>query len=467
MKFWPLIIVVLLGLFLRAYQPLERFIYAHDSDLASWMIKDMLVDGHLRLIGQQTSESGIFIGPLFYYLLTPFYLLNNFDPAFSLLYSWIIGILSIFSLYYVVIKIHGKKPALISALIYAVSFAIVYTEREVVPTTPVMLWTIWAYYAINRQKIYLIAVLLALVWHINLALVLLAPIFLISVFRKLNFTNIIKSIIIFLLISTPLIFFEFRHNFQQSKALIGSLTSAESKSSPNYLHTLTYASKNLNKIFYYENHWPQFILLIILILAAGLLTVTKKVSNYFFILVVFWQLLFIMFFSLHTINLSEYYLNGMNIIWIIIAGLLLSHLPSLILLPLILVFMYSNIELLLIQQVNKVGYIQKKLLVSFIKSDAQENNYPCVSVSYMTNPGYELGYRYFFYLSGLHVNQPKSGSPVYTIVFPHSRANKIDESFGALGLIKPDYSKYTEKEVKLTCAGQNSNLTDPMFGFTK
>jgi len=89
-----------------------------------------------------------------------------------------------------------------------------------------------------------------------------------------------------------------------------------------------------------------------------------------------------------------------------------------------------------------------------------------VSVSFITNPGYELGYRYIFYLNNLHVNQPSSGSPVYTIVFPHTKVDRIDKSFGALGLILPDYEKYTEKEVNESCSGSNENLTDPMFGFT-
>lgn len=162
---------------------LDRFIYAHDNDLASWIVKDILVDRHFRLIGQETSSGGVFIGPLFYYSLIPFYLIGNMDPAPVIAFSWIIGLAAIASIYFVVTRLHGRRAGIICALFYSASYLIVITEREVVPTTPVMLWSIWAYYtahllfAGNRRGLWLATGLLALVWHINLALILLLPIF--------------------------------------------------------------------------------------------------------------------------------------------------------------------------------------------------------------------------------------------------------------------------------------------------
>ena len=67
-----LFLVLILGLLTRSYQLRERFGYTHDNDLAGWIVKDIVVDRHLRLIGQLTSSPGIFIGPLFYYLQIPF-----------------------------------------------------------------------------------------------------------------------------------------------------------------------------------------------------------------------------------------------------------------------------------------------------------------------------------------------------------------------------------------------------------
>jgi len=120
------------------------------------------------------------------------------------------------------------------------------------------------------------------------------------------------------------------------------------------------------------------------------------------------------------------------------------------------------------------SFRQTKAIVSslttnflFQSEDSRNHNYPCVSISYITSPGNNLGYRYFFWLKKMHVNQPDSGSPVYTIVFPHSLVDRIDENFSALGLILPEYQKYTQSKVDQSCSGENSNLVDVMFGYTE
>jgi len=132
---------------------------------------------------------------------------------------------------------------------------------------------------------------------------------------------------------------------------------------------------------------------------------------------------------------------------------------------LILLLLVSNLWGFLKYKSNGTNYLERRALVKEIKDDAKRNNYPCVSVSYITSPGNELGYRYLFWLEGMHVNNPDSLSPVYTVVFPHSKVDRIDKSFGALGLIYPDYQKYQLKSVEKSCSGANSNITDPMFGF--
>ncbi|MDO8657992.1 MAG: hypothetical protein Q7K55_04580, partial [Candidatus Levybacteria bacterium] len=64
-----LILILLLGLFFRIYKLEIFYPWGHDQDLFAWIAKDILIDGHFRLIGQETSIIGVFIGPLFYYLI--------------------------------------------------------------------------------------------------------------------------------------------------------------------------------------------------------------------------------------------------------------------------------------------------------------------------------------------------------------------------------------------------------------
>ena len=116
---------------------------------------------------------------------------------------------------------------------------------------------------------------------------------------------------------------------------------------------------------------------------------------------------------------------------------------------------------------NRSGYIYRKAVIAEIKKDAEEKGYPCASISYITDPGSNLGYRYFIWRERLKTKPITELVPVYTIIFPLKPIYKEDKSIGALGLIYPDYSKYNSDTVSKECEGSDWNLEEPMFGFTK
>lgn len=454
-----LVAVFTLSMFMRTYQMVARYGYDHDGDLASWIIKDIVVDKHLRLVGQLTSAPGIYIGPLFYYALIPFYFLTSMDPVGGLGLSVIISVASLLSLYFVVSKLHGRKVAVITAFFYAGSYLLANTDRAVVPTTPVVLWTIWFYYAVNIGNLYLSTFLLGLVWHINLALGLLSPL---VFFRKYPLKTWIIAGLIFTITSAPLIVFETKHDFIQTHSLISSFSAHGA--TPNYFkkfkQVILYSSRNINSIVGLNPHQPYNYLLPALLITGLLLTPRSRIFTG-------WILLYVIFFTFHPIILSEYYLNGLNILWLVALGLVISRLSRLPAAILLAGFLGLNMFLLLSSRGDGNGYIERESAVNYIAANAASQGFPCIAISYMTSPGYDLGYRYLFWLKNLHVNHPDSGSPVYTIVFPHVRAGRLDATFGGLGVVLPDQNRYFTDQVKHSCSGANSNLTDPMFGFTK
>src|SRR3989344_8753028 len=93
--------ILLISLFFRTYQIIDRLDFGHDGDLSAWIVKDIIVNHHFRLLGQLTSAPGIFIGPLYYYLLIPFYVLTNMDPVGGAIMITILGILTTLSYYLV------------------------------------------------------------------------------------------------------------------------------------------------------------------------------------------------------------------------------------------------------------------------------------------------------------------------------------------------------------------------------
>lgn len=481
-----ILIILILGLILRLYKAQELFLYGHDNDLAGWFVRDVVENIHLRLIGQETSTQGIFIGPLYYYLLVPFYLLTGMDPIGGVILVTSIGLFSIWSVYWVFSKIFEKNTGLIGAFIYATSYYVVFNDREVVPTMPVILWTVWFLYAIHlllkrniKRGLILSGILIGLIWNLNFALILTVPLLVVALFlqrKRFDKGVIFSGALTLLVTSLPLLLFEVKHGFIQSKALLVALTTPQRdifSGSEKLQRVIHLASKNISGFLWGDigiNYtWAATSILLIFFF----LTMKRIIKREWVILFSVWIVSYIAFFSLYSKAVSEYYLNGITVVWITLFTLFLSYLTSIkkykkLAIIILGFFFVSNAYRILSVHVNKNGYLYRKALVKEIKADAQRRGYPCVAVSYITNPGYDLGYRYFFYLENMHVNKPNSGSPVYTVVFPlNEKLFPVHKTFGALGLIYPDYGKYGSDQVTISCSGANSNLTDPMFGFTK
>ncbi|MEK7112642.1 MAG: glycosyltransferase family 39 protein [Patescibacteria group bacterium] len=486
-KWWYLLVgIFVAALFLRLYQPTQRFMYSHDHDLASWIIKDVVVSKHLRLIGQETSTRGIFIGPLLYYMQIPFYLLFNMDPIGGVYWAALLGAFGTFSFYFCFSRIFDRRTGLIAAFLYAISFYTVGIDREVVPTMPVVTWTAWYLYGLfllltGKQKagFIILGILLALVWHLIFALVIAAPLTALATVlskKRVDLKVAALGIVTFLTFSLPLILFETRHNFLQSKAIISSLTQNQKDilSGIEKLSRVVFLmAKNVNNFIWGDLPKVNYTLLLVVSGVTFFFLLRKKlIEKKLAIILAAWVLLFAGFFASYSKVVSEYYLNGALIAWIVILAVSINHLLSKKKLRtygfLVLAFFgIFNIYRFFNLNINRSGYRQRKAIVSFIKEDAAKMGYPCISISYITDPGYDLGYRYLFWLENMHVNRPSSQSPVYTIVFPLKPIFKEDKSFGAIGLIYPDYKRYTKKEVEDSCSGENSNLTDPMFGYTQ
>ena len=475
-----LVLILVIGFFLRIYNAQELFLYSHDQDLAGWFIKDVLVNKHLRLIGQETSTTGIFIGPLFYYLLIPFYFIFGMDPIGGSYLVALLGVFTIFSFYFVFRKIFNEKAGLFAALLYTFSFYTIFNDREVVPTMPVILWSVWFLYGLqllllNKQRnaFILLGILSGLIWHLNVALVLVFPLVPLAILiarKKIDFRALLFGLVIFTVTMVPLLVFEIRHGFSQTKALIIALTTDQYdivSGFEKFARTIHLAGKNLRGFL-----WGDFLdisyetLFIVGVLLLIYLSLKKIISRSWGIMIFSWILIFIGFFSLYSKILSEYYLNGMMVVWIFIITSAISYFKK-IGIGVLLFFLSINLHRFFTMPINRSGYKYRKAVVAEIKADATQRGYPCVAVSYITDPGQDKGYRYFFWLEGLHVNRPDSGSPVYTIVYPLKKIFLEDKTFGTIGLIYPDYDTYDSGKVKISCSGENSNLTDPMLGYTE
>ncbi|MBI4029479.1 MAG: hypothetical protein HY376_03900 [Candidatus Blackburnbacteria bacterium] len=479
--------ILAIGLFFRIYQPVSRLEFAHDGDLYSWIVKDIAVDHHIRLIGQQTSAMGIFIGPFFYYMLVPFFLLFKMDPIGGVVPITMIGIATIFSYYWVFAKLFNKTVGLIGAFLQAVLLSPVYFDRAVVPSTPTNLWIIWYFFcvvSITRGKykvLWILGLLVGLIWHIHIALLpplIAIPIAIILSQRLPHKKDILGFLTSLTFTSIPLLLFEFRHNFSQTKSLYVNFFQNHGAGGVGWEKinlVAIYLGHNLERLFFFPNstHLKMQSIAFLSLLLPLILYFIKVLKIKETVVIYVWIVGVILFYGFSSSQLSEYYLTNVEVVYMALVSLVFFRLTQnrkigrWAILGLLLVVLVKNFNFFIKEERFKKGYKERKAAAEFITQDAEDKSFPCIAISYVTPPGENVGFRYFFWMNNLHVNEPSSGSPVYTIVFPK---DYIDASaralFGQIKVVGPDNVASKDK-IAQSCSGENSNLTDPMFGFTR
>lgn len=464
-----LISILILAAFFRLYKIEAIHGFAIDADLYSWIVKDIIYGKHFRLVGQLTSTEGVYIGPLFYYLLSPFFLLTGMNPIAAVIFATLLGMLTVASFYFVFKKLINTNAGLIGAFLQAILPLRVGYDRWVVPSITVNLWCIWFFYSLvkilNGDRNYLILgmFLTGLIWHVHLALVpliVLLPLAVILSKKNPGKKILILGILAFTLPMLPFILFEFRHNFLQIMSFYNTFSGSTN------VPLLEKALKILN-----QSLGNNFYLKIFLLFLPVILYRTRKVSLKLLFIFYGWIFSVIGFFIFSSKESSEYYFTSIQTIFLILIVYLLGWISSvkkfgkiLAILILLVVFIYSANDLFN-QAGNGKGYKQKMAVAKFIKNDSSDKNFPCLSITYITSPGENTGFKYLFWFNDLKLEEPKAEIPNYTIVLPFNLSpGSIEKKFGIIGVIVP--SGYNLKESAGNCTGKDFNLSEPLWGYT-
>lgn len=472
--------IILIGLFLRLYKFSSYYIFDHDQDLYSWIVKDILVDHHIRLIGQLTSIDGVFIGPLYYYLQIPFFALFKMDPQAALIPAALIAVLTIISIYLVFSKLFSEKVGIIGSFLYASSTSMAFFDRWVVPTQPTVLWSVWYVYALflllrgNRNAILLVGILLGLIWHIHIAflpLILLVPLAIFLSKKKIpDKIYFVQGIFLFFLISLPFWTFEFRHGFQQVNGFLGALIEQRGESSglDRLLEVFSGASKALSRPYLYGKSNPSELIFLILFLFLIYSMLKNIVTAKQASIVSAWVFLVILSQEFSKRNESDYYFNNLIIISILLVSLLLaflinrSRLMEKIVWLFMILFVSINLMFLLNTPLLDNGYLEKRGIIEYIKKDSVKNNFSCIGINYIAAPGLNVGFRYLSWLYGLNVVQGGVDVPVYNVTIPQVHMSN-EVVFGNIGLLLPDKSESINEDV---CRDPSRQLK-PLLGFTR
>jgi 4-amino-4-deoxy-L-arabinose transferase-like glycosyltransferase len=316
-KPWLIFLIILfVGLYLRFYQIENVREFTWDQARDSWVVRDILM-GKPTLIGPKTGVGQFHLGPLYYYLLAPFYYVFKLDPMAANYFNILANIFNFVVLFWVTKKLFNNYAAIFASSVYAINHYLVGLNLMPWNVTPVIGVSLLILYGITRvyqgryNWIFLIWFLSGLFFQLHFTAIFI-PLIVIGSFifvkeKRKVIKNSLLSLPLYLLWFVPNIIYEFAKGddilrFQHFWA--------------DYYHGFhlrfllyrsSFALVQFDTLTYYSGFKVLQYLLPVVFLILVLFAEKNKFRKIFAYLISLWFIIPWFGFSLYAGNLSEYY----------------------------------------------------------------------------------------------------------------------------------------------------------------
>lgn len=229
---WIFLLILLLALFLRIYRLDELTTFGGDQGQDFLVVKDMVINHKWTLLGIQTSIGTFYQGPVYLYMLYPFFVLFGLKPTAGAYVAVCMSMASIILVYLICKKYFSKNVAIFSTLLFAVS-----PELIVYGNTPLyqnflpffILLSIWIFLDKRDKNIYSLwlGIVLGVGIELHLLNISLALAYLLyyALFANKKIVKILGAGLGIIIGISPTIIFELRHQFLNINLFLNSQNS--------------------------------------------------------------------------------------------------------------------------------------------------------------------------------------------------------------------------------------------------
>lgn len=434
-RYFPILFVVTLGIFLRLYKIKEAFPFDHDQETAANAAFNFLQGGKLSLIGQELSFPGFFLGPIHNWINIIPYALCNRQPDCVPYFTTTIGVLTTISIFLVVDNIVTRNAAFVASLIFAASFAAIGFERGVnsnyfLPLSSLVLFFCLYKYFKGKSSYLAIGALIAGLATVNFNPVFIfssVAFFLTSLARaKKEFKIYIISIIAFLINYLPLLIFNIRHESILSQSLFSfiSQNAQETEFWQKIIYLIRAVIFPFWASFLFQSANPLLLIVLLIITLLGFYYLLKNSEKVLLFLPV--CILTALFgFLFYKGHIPDYYFIQTLLPFAILTSIVVTK-NRILTLIFLSIFLFMNLKAA--QNYNTIiNYQFKKQAVDYIVNDSQEKSF---NVYYDFPIGLNTGYSYLFKAKG---RQPQEGGDnLYIIDFKDPadfNLNKYETTF--------------------------------------
>lgn len=356
-----LLAIILIGAFyIRVYRINDLLGFYYDQGRDALVIWNLWHGGKMFLIGPVTGLAGIFLGPFYYYLIAPLYLIGGGNPLYPSVFLCFLSVMAVLAVFLIGREMHSRTAGLIAAVIGGFSYYIFYNSRWLSNPNPMLLlsllflYSLWKIISTSDKKwwviatffmgislhfesasafFYLFVFIVFCIWRLftGSRLRALFSIDFWKEFLRNNAGTFIFALFAFLLTLMPQIIFNFRHDnilinnflklFAQDRAFSKPLTSFILFTRLDY-----FWSAFMGKIFIGQNKYSViFASLSLAALVIGKNRMPKGLLTLFAIFLITPMIGYILFQG-NFGNIYDYYLIGYFLPFILIFSLGLAEL---------------------------------------------------------------------------------------------------------------------------------------------
>lgn len=417
--FLPVILILLLGLFLRLYKIDQAFPFDHDQEFVANSAYNFFVNHKLTLIGQELSFLGFFLGPLHNWIQFIPYGLCNLKPDCVPYFYITIGVLSIVLLFLVIKKIFNLKTALVATVIYAISAVSIGFERGPSSNFFLFLSSIGLLFSTyqffkGKSKYLIIGAFIAGLATVNFNPVFIfssAAFFITAALRREKLKLYAIAAVAFLVNYFPLVIFNFRHE----NILFKSLGNFASQNTPDlgFIERFVYLTKSVSIPFYshylFGSTLPIFIALTLVAITFGFYYLFK-IREKFLLFLPIWMFIVLLEFTFYKGPIQDYYFMQTLLPLIVLVSIFATR-NLIFLIIFLLLFLFTNL-MAAKNYSTIINYKIKKQAVDYVTTDARDKSF---NVYYDLPMGMNTGYSYLFKAKG---RQPQEGGEnLYIIEF--------------------------------------------------
>ncbi|HJX59036.1 MAG TPA: glycosyltransferase family 39 protein [Patescibacteria group bacterium] len=231
-----LVIILLIGAFLRLYRISEYMIFLGDEGRDAIVVRRLLVNADPILVGPGTSVGNMYLGPIYYYLMAPALWLAGLSPVGPSIMVALLGVATVFFVWAFARQVFGSWAGAVAAALYAVSPTVVTLSGfswnpNIMPFFAVLtVYSIWQFWKEGKLTwVVVAAAAMGFVLQSHYLGLLLVPtigVYWLLTLKKLGLGDRSKflkysllGLLVFGVLMSPLFIFDARHGWRNAIAM--------------------------------------------------------------------------------------------------------------------------------------------------------------------------------------------------------------------------------------------------------